>query len=30
MVVGDREYRLNIFAGRRGSAQVTLERCRFP
>ena len=30
IVEGDREYRLSIVAGPRGSANVSLERCRFP
>lgn len=30
IVEGDREYRLSVVAGPRGSAHVSLERCRFP
>lgn len=30
IVDGDREYRLSVAAGPRGSANVSLERCRFP
>jgi len=30
IVDGDREYRLSVVAGPRGSANVSLERCRFP
>lgn len=29
-VEGNREYRLSVFAGPRGSVNVSLERCRFP
>ena len=30
IIDGDREYRFNITASRRGFAQITMERCRFP
>jgi hypothetical protein len=29
-VGGDREYRVSVVAGSRGTVDVSLERCRFP